>query len=112
MKYILRNKSEGTDEFEYVLKRLERVGVEIKTGDEMVLIFDSEKYNTAMKRNAGRISLGLKYKDGYGKIPLAEIKARIKEVGAETVAKELGVSRRTLFYRIKEAEDNGLEDIA
>lgn len=68
-------------------------------------------FNNARKRNAGRVSLGLKYQGGYGKIPLAEIKARMKEIGAAAVAKELGVSRRTLYYRIKEAEENGFDEI-
>ena len=111
MKYIIRNKSEGTEEFLHVEEKLKSIGVEIRTGEELVLVFDEDKFNNARKRNAGRVSLGLKYQGGYGKIPLAEIKARMKEIGAAAVAKELGVSRRTLYYRIKEAEENGFDEI-
>ncbi len=47
MKYIIRNKSEGTEEFLHVEEKLKSVGIEIRTGEELVLVFDEDKYTIA-----------------------------------------------------------------
>lgn len=63
---------------------------------------DFEKIHT---RNAGRKRI-----DHTCFITFGELKKKLKSSKADQVAKECGVSRSTLFRRIKEAEEKNLAD--
>lgn len=65
--------------------------------------FDENEVQKKISRNAGKHRIQLT----SGSVDLDMIKKRIKEETAESVAQELGISRRTLFRRIKEAEEDG-----
>lgn len=65
--------------------------------------FDENEVQKKISRNAGKPRIKLK----TGLVDLDIIKIRIKEETAESVAHDLGISRRTLFRRIKEAEEEG-----
>lgn len=57
-----------------------------------------------ISRNAGPIRKTLTESQS-----IDSIKKRIEEIGVECVAKELGISRATLYRRLKEAKDEGFE---
>lgn len=63
---------------------------------------DFEKIHT---RNAGRKRI-----DHTCFITFGELKKKLKNSKADKVAKECGISRSTLFRRIKEAEEKNLAD--
>lgn len=76
-------------------------GVEI--GSCLHIQYDENEVQKKISRNAGKPRIKL----NSGMVDLDIIKKRIKEDTAESVAQELGISRRTLFRRIKEAEEGG-----
>lgn len=65
--------------------------------------FDENEMQQKISRNAGKPRIKLR----TGLVDLDMIKKRIKEETAENVAHDLGISRRTLFRRMKEAEEEG-----
>lgn len=66
--------------------------------------YDYEEYIVKSSRNAGR-------KKTYLDCKVDEIKDRIKEEGVDQVAHNLGVSRATLYRRLKEAKENDYDGI-
>ena len=67
--------------------------------------FDENEVQKKISRNAGKPRIKL----SSGQVDLDMIKKRIKNETAESVAHDLGISRRTLFRRIKEAEEEGTD---
>jgi transcriptional regulator of acetoin/glycerol metabolism len=55
-----------------------------------------------ISRNAGR-----KIKYVYKETTVAEVRTRMHTEPAEQIAKDLGLSRSTLFRKLKYAEENG-----
>jgi transcriptional regulator of acetoin/glycerol metabolism len=91
---------------------LRSVGIHLDRDNmDLQLTLDMDAFTKHAKRNAGRKHIPLK-KDGFlAEFSVAEMKGMIKEKTAAEVAKELGVSRRTLFRRLKEAKELGYSTI-
>ncbi|WP_418756032.1 hypothetical protein [Eubacterium ventriosum] len=81
---------------------LDRVGVKIETKNEKRVAYISQRkdYMEKKTRNAGRHRVM-----SNRMITLEEVEKLIAEKNAETVAKELGISRSTLFRKIKYAKE-------
>lgn len=96
------------DEFNESMKTL---GVSISThpsNDEKIkfsvikINFDTQKINQVLSRNAGR---PVSVIDSYHTV--SEIRKRLHTETAEEIAESLGISRSTLFRKLKKAEQNG-----
>lgn len=101
----------GTDEYNRISKQLERVGVEIGFDDGgMFLNIDESKLHRMITRNAGG-SKAIKIKGEFQSIKISDVRKLMKEYTAKIVAQELGISRATLYNRLKEAEEQGLDEL-
>lgn len=97
------NYQEENDEtIEKLQEILDRVGVkiEIETKKRAAFFSKREDYVEKKTRNAGRHSV-----KSNRMISLEELEELIAEKNAETVAKELGISRSTLFRKMKRAKE-------
>ena len=94
------------------LKRLSDVfaafGVEIDISQGTVSI-DEEYLALLRTRNAGRPYAILKENGYLAHITKGEVKARMLNETAAEIARSLGISRRTLFRRMKECEKDADE---
>ena len=99
-------------DMETVNEILNKVGVHIdRDNSDLQITLDMDAFTAHAKRNAGRKYIPLK-KDGYLiEYTVEEMRKMIKEKTAAEVAKELGISRRTLFRRLKEAKELGYTKI-
>ena len=68
--------------------------------------FDTRQFRKKTSRGAGA-----KQKYVGKAVPVVELRGRIDAEGAQAVADEIGVSRSTLFRRIKECENCGEPDV-
>ena len=90
-------------------KALAKVGVRVKLaknshGDSGLIIqMDTEKFRRVTQRNAGAHRKSL-FLDGneVTSSGMNKVISMIQEIGMDETAKTLGVSRRTLYRRIKE----------
>ncbi len=79
----------------------------VESGEQCVSInFDTQTFKAKTSRRAGQKPkcLGRKYE-------LDELKKKIARLGAEEVANAIGVSRSTLYRRMKEAENVNSNDV-
>lgn len=88
---------------------LSKMGCEIKTSklhDEkrvyhsLIINFDSEAAQEYLSRNAGRPR-----KQTNPDLTVRDVRQMLQERTAEDVAKELGISRSTLFRRLKKDDE-------
>lgn len=93
---------ENDETIEKLQEILDRVGVKIEIEPKKRAAFFSKRddYMKKKTRNAGRHSVC-----SNRLISLKELKELIEEKNAETVAKELGISRSTLFRKMKRAKE-------
>lgn len=75
------------------------IEVEMQENGSRAIFRKNEDFRTKTTRNAG------KKRKLIGKLSLSEIEERIKKSSAEEVATEMGISRSTLFRRMKEAKE-------
>lgn len=87
------------------------VTVTLKTVDKYTFLdfdFDDKKIKTLLTRNAGRKEKFL----NRTAVPVAEIRSRMDNgEQADEIAASLGVSRATLFRKLKHAKDNNLDEL-
>lgn len=69
---------------------------------ELVISFDSDRFEIFKNMSCGRFPVPIKRQ-----FTVFEVRERIRQYTAAVVAKDLGISRATLFRRIKSAEDTG-----
>ena len=116
MKYRITKYDADTLEFRYLQKQLKKIGVDLSCealfdgSDGLVLDFDSAVFTKSTNRYAGRPRIEV-YASNTVSYTLDEIAEMIDKKGAEQVANEHGISRRTLFRRIKDAKDHHLGDV-
>lgn len=70
------------------------------------VLYDEAEVRKKIKRNAGA-----KRKYISRSVPVAEIRSRMETETAEQIAKSLGISRPTLFRKLKYAEEWGYDYI-
>lgn len=82
---------------------LNKIGIEVQISQNgtCVNFIKKEECRTKLTRNAG------KPRKQIGIFSLSEIEERIQKIGAQKVAEEIGISRATLFRRIREAKMTG-----
>ena len=101
----------GTDEYNRLTKQLKRTGVEVCVDyGSMFLEIDEAKLHRVITRNAGG-SKAIKIKGEYQSIKVNDVRKLMREYTAKVVAEELGISRATLYNRLKEAEENGYDEL-
>lgn len=107
---VLRLEAGSTCSEVFIADLLERQGVKVNIirdehyNAKMELTWDHADIYEKRSRKAGR-------KRAIAYMPLNVLRERLKTESAEELAKYLGVSRATLFRRIKEAEDHGRDYI-
>lgn len=74
--------------------------------DFLRISYDGDKVKETFSRSAGRHR---KYLDNY--VSVEEIRERMKTESAEEVATSLGISRSTLFRKLKRAAVNEFDEI-
>ena len=101
----------GTDDFNRICKILARAGINLVVEEgQLSLDIDEPKLLRVITRNAGG-SKAIKIKGEYQSIKVSDVRKLMKEYTAKVVAEELGISRATLYNRLKEAEEQGLDEL-
>ena len=107
---ITANKK-GTDDFNRITKLLSRAGIILIVQEgQLSLDIDEPKLLRVITRNAGG-SKAIKIKGEYQSIKVSDVRKLMREYTAKVVAEELGISRATLYNRLKEAEENGYDEL-
>lgn len=84
---------------------LEGLGIQIDLQAQSIYV-DEERLNRMRSRNAGRHYAILKENGFLAHITKGQVRERMKSEKAEEIAAALGISRRTLFRRLKEARSD------
>lgn len=89
---------------DYKIENVERESMSGHTYDDQYLLieYDKQEVFRRMHRSNGR-----KKKSLYRVMTVEEIRKMVAEKNAEEVAKKLGISRRTLYRRLEQAEKRG-----
>ena len=102
--------SKSLDTYNFEIKELtkifEKIGVTMEiteSKDSLVFKYDISNVNKKLGRQAGRNKRQLQRN-----VQVQEIRERMKNESADEIAKTLGLSRATLFRRLKNAEENNL----
>ena len=90
------------------------LGIELTMDTEMMALvfqYDSNELQTKQTRNAGRPRA--KARDRAMPYTITEVKNMMKEMPADQVAAQIGVSRATLYRKLKEADKytKGMQDV-
>lgn len=101
--FVLDQKiKENQENFEQLQQLLAPFGIIVNLRDNILTIGSrQEEILRKTTRNAGRKKLELD--ESWD---ISEIEKKIAATNAETVAKELGISRATLFRRLRAAREN------
>ena len=70
----------------------------------LIISYDEENVNRRLKRNAGA-----KRKYIFEDVRPEDVRKRMKTESAEAIAQSFGISRASLFRKLKEAEEKGFE---
>lgn len=83
---------------------LKKFGITVDFDERInrVRFVKTKDYKKKVTRGAGKH----RKQHTYGVIELKEVEQKIEMIGVDNVAKELGISRSTLFRRLKEAKNN------
>lgn len=89
---------------DYKIENVERESMSGHAYDDQYLLieYDIEEVFKRMHRSNGR-----KKKSLYRVMTVEEVRKMVAEKNAEEVAKKLGISRRTLYRRLEQAEKSG-----
>lgn len=98
-----------------ILNRLLRPSGAIASDHEKIYLNNEKQHYLKISYSESDLKKNISRNAGSTRKTLTEsqsldsINSRIKEVGVESVANELGVSRATLYRRLKEAKEEGFE---
>ena len=107
---ITANKK-GTDDFNRITKLLSRAGIILMVHEgQLSLDIDEPKLLRVITRNAGG-SKAIRIKGEFQSIKVSDVRKLMKEYGSSIIAKELGISRATLYNRLKEADEKGFDEL-
>lgn len=98
-------KEENEEVVSLLNSTLNRFGIDVEFDKNLnrVQFIKTKDYRKKVTRGAGKH----RKQHTYGIIELKEVEQKIEMIGADNVAKEMGISRSTLFRRLKEAKDSG-----
>lgn len=94
----------GPEEIRRINDMLKQAGIVICCDHELSLEIDPRVFRQFSSRNAGRHYKPLKENGFLAHITKGEVRRRMKTETAAEIAESLGISRRTLFRRLKETE--------
>lgn len=111
MKYLRASETDSADfrEMEPLLQRL-GINIVIERG-EMHLEINEKTLKRHMTRYAGAKPKGIKINGSLSEITLEEARELIRVFGREEAGKYLGISGKTLYRKLKEAEELGWKTI-
>ena len=95
-----------TAEIEKINEVLKKAGIRIVKDSSLCVEIDMPVYRNMVSRKAGRPYKPLKQNGFLAHVTKKEIKERMSSETAEEIASSLGISRRTLFRRLKETEED------
>lgn len=90
-------------EHKWIYQETESMSGHKSTDVSLVINYDMLEVYRKLNRSTGRKKKGI----APGVARVSKIKKEIEESTAEEVAQRLGISRSTLFRRLKKAEENG-----
>lgn len=99
----------GVEKLNTILKPL-GICVELKELDRTNILTFNYDTDVLMQKATRKAGAKRKHLNTW-KVSVAEIRARMETESADDVAKSLGISRSTLFRRLKEADEFGDETI-
>ena len=115
--FLVRKMSSNEDEVDKLAQALSGFGIQIKFEDtifmdnnnysKLTFIFDEDEVEQRRTRNAG---IKVKYRDEAYDETYGSVKLRLESETHEAVAKALGMSRMTLYRKLKKAENTGIGD--
>ena len=110
--FLVRKMNRDAEEVMKLSKALKPFGVNVKFEEtsfmddddycKLTLVFDENELEQKRTRNAG---IKVKYNDEAYDETYGSIKRRLKTETQEAVAKSLGMSRMTLYRKLKKAEE-------
>lgn len=103
---------DGTNEFEQLKRQLSAMGIDLYlSAGNWAAEVDTDVFYKTKTRLAGRKLKPIK-KDGFiADVSVEEIEQRMAKETADEIAASLGISRSTLFRRLKFAREFGVKDI-
>jgi transcriptional regulator with PAS, ATPase and Fis domain len=96
----------AAEEIEKINALLQKAGIRIVKDSSLSLEIDLAAYGRMTSREAGRPYKPLKENGYLAHVTKKEIRDRMKKETAQQIAVSLGISRRTLFRRLKETMDD------
>lgn len=114
--FLMRKMRGNEEEVERLAKTLKPFGVDVRFEPssfmddddyyKLILVVDEEALEQKRTRNAG---VKVKYNDAAYNETIGSIKERVKKESQEAVARSLGMSRMTLYRKLKKAEELGVD---
>ena len=114
--FLMRKMRGNLEEVERLAKTLKPFGVDVRFEPssfmddddyyKLILVVDEEALEQKRTRNAG---VKVKYNDAAYNETIGSIKERVKKESQEAVARSLGMSRMTLYRKLKKAEELGVD---
>ena len=94
------------NEFDFLKETLKNIGIDVTEKDNMIhFSWDYFEVCKKQKRNAGVRKKALANVKGSS-TTLSEVEALIAKLGTDETAKKLGISRATLFRRLKQSRSD------
>lgn len=90
-------------EHKWIYQEIESMSGHKYIQESLVINYDTYEVYKKLNRSPGR----RRKKNAQGIVSVSKIKNEIKNSTADEVAQRLGISRSTLFRRLKRAEENG-----
>lgn len=111
MYWLADHQSENLENINELAELLDGIGIKIKikefedSSKGIKINYDIDEIERKLKRNAGR-----KHIDCLVNMTVEEVRERMnKGESAKMIASELGISRSTLFRKLKYAEEHDIE---
>lgn len=110
--FLVRKMNSNEEEADKLAQALRRVGIQVKFEDtsfmddndysKLTFVFDESELEQRLTRNAG---IKVKYNNEAYDETYGSIKRRLETETHDSVAKSLGMSRMTLYRKLKKAEE-------
>ena len=115
--FLVRKMNDNAEEAYKLSKALENFGIQVKFENasfmddddysKLTFVFDESEVEQKRTRNAG---IKIKYNEEAYDETYGSVKCRLETETTESVAKSLGMSRMTLYRKLKKAEQLGIGD--
>ena len=115
--FLVRKMNDNAEEAYKLSKALENFGIQVKFENasfmddddyyNLMFVFDESELEQRRTRNAG---VKVKYREDAYDQTYGSVKIRLDSETQEHVAKSLGMSRMTLYRKLKKAEELGVSD--